>query len=149
MKKDAEMHADEDKKKKDVIDAKNIAEQMVYTAEKALKDAGDKVGEDIKTGVNGKIEALKTANKGDNLEEIKKASEELSTEMQKIGSVMSAGSASGGAQATPEAGAQADATAGAQAQAGEQAQAGDQTQTKEGEGNVRDAEFEEKKDEDK
>ncbi|MBU1557523.1 molecular chaperone DnaK, partial [Patescibacteria group bacterium] len=131
MKKDAEMHADEDKKKKEVIEAKNVAEQMIYTAEKALKDAEGKIGEDIKTGVNVKIEALKTAKNGDNLEDIKKASDELSTEMQKIGSAMSEGSASGGAQAQPEA----------------NATAGDQTQASEGE-NVRDAEFEEGKPED-
>ena len=82
MKKDAEMHEEEDKKKKEIIDAKNIAEQIVYTAEKALKDAGDKVGDDIKTGVNAKIDALKKVKDGDSLDEIKKATEELSQEMQ-------------------------------------------------------------------
>jgi len=127
MQKDAEMHADEDKKKKDVIDAKNMSEQIIYTAEKALKDAEGKIGDDIKTGVNGKIEALKTAKEGSDLDAIKKATEELSTEMQKIGSAM--------AQAQPQGGEQAQAGAEAQAQ-----------QTPEGE--VKDAEFEENKPED-
>lgn len=119
MQKDAEMHADEDKKKKDVIDAKNLAEQMIYTAEKALKDAEGKIGDDIKSGVNGKIEALKKSKEGDSLEEIKKATEELSTEMQKIGSAM----------------AQAQQT---QSQTDGQTQQGEQAPE---DGNVRDAEF--------
>jgi len=131
MQKDAEMHADEDKKKKDVIDAKNMSEQIIYTAEKALKDAEGKIGDDIKTGVNAKIEALKTAKEGSDLEAIKKATDELSVEMQKIGSAMAQANPSDAQGAQP----QADASAGAQNQAGEP----------EGE-NVKDVEFEEKKD---
>src|SRR3990167_7053191 len=58
MQKDAEANAVEDQKKKDLIDAKNLAEQLIYTGEKALKDAPT-VPEDIKTGVTSKIDALK------------------------------------------------------------------------------------------
>jgi molecular chaperone DnaK len=119
MQKDAEMHAEEDKKKKDIIDAKNMAEQIIYTAEKALKDAEGKIGDDIKQQVNAKIEALKTVKEGSDLDVIKKATEELSTEMQKIGSAMASAQS------------QAD-TTGTQ-------------KTPEGE-NVKDVEFEEKKD---
>ncbi len=89
MQKDAEINEAADKQKREIIDAKNLAEQMIYTAEKAIKDNGDKVSEDIKKGVEEKITALKTAQASDNLDEIKKKSEELSTEMQKIGEELS------------------------------------------------------------
>jgi len=85
MKKDAELHAEEDKKRQALIEVKNHAEALIYTSEKTLKDAGDKVSEDIKKPVTEKINALKDAQKSDNIEEIKKATEELSTEIQKVG----------------------------------------------------------------
>ncbi len=88
MQKDAEVNAVEDQKKKDLVDAKNTAEQLVYTAEKSLKDAPT-VPEDIKTGVNSKVESLKKEKDSGTLETIKTASAELSTEMQKIGEWMS------------------------------------------------------------
>lgn len=88
MKADAEAHADEDKKKKDLVDAKNAADQMIHFAEKSLKDAGDKVPEDVKTEIEGKITALNEVKDKDELEPITKASEELSTSMQKIGEIL-------------------------------------------------------------
>jgi molecular chaperone DnaK len=105
MQKDAEMNATEDQKKKEFVDARNTAEQMIYTAEKALKDTPN-VPEDIKTAVNSKVEALKKEKDGNNLEAIKAASEALSTEMQKIGEFMmknqQAAGAQPGAEAKPE-----------------------------------------------
>jgi molecular chaperone DnaK len=86
MKKDAELHAVEDAKKKELIEARNIAEQIIYTSEKALADAGDKVTADEKKPVTEKIEALKKAKAGESLEELKKATEELSKAIQAIGS---------------------------------------------------------------
>jgi len=88
MKADAEAHADEDKKKKELIESRNLAEQLTYTAEKALKDAGDKVPEDTKKGIQSKIDALKAAKDGEDKDAISKASEELSQEMQKIGEIL-------------------------------------------------------------
>ena len=88
MKSDADAHADEDAKRKDLIESKNLAEQAVYTAEKAVKDNGDKVSEEIKTEVNEKITALKTAREGDDIEAIKSATEALSTSLSKIGEAM-------------------------------------------------------------
>lgn len=85
MKKDAEVHAEEDKKKKEAIEAKNMADTLVYTTEKALRDAGDKITADEKKPVEEKIEALKKVKDGDDSEAIKKATEELSQEAQKIG----------------------------------------------------------------
>src|SRR5690606_155259 len=88
MQKEAEMHSDEDRKKKELVEAKNLAEQLIYTAEKSLTDAGDKVPAEGKTSVQGKIDALKKEKDGGTLEAIKTASNELSTEMQKIGQAM-------------------------------------------------------------
>ncbi len=88
MQKDAELHADEDKKKKEIVDMKNTAEMMIFTAEKSLKEYGDKVDASIKTGVEDKLGALRTAKEGDDMEAIKKASEELSAELSKIGEAM-------------------------------------------------------------
>lgn len=85
MKKDAEAHAEEDKKKKEVIETKNMADTLIFSTEKAMKDAGEKISADKKKPVEEKIEALKKVKDGDNLEEIKKATEELSQEAQKIG----------------------------------------------------------------
>ncbi len=85
MKKDAEKHAEEDKKKKEEVEIKNTADTLIFTTEKALKEAGDKVTDDKKKPVEEKIEALKKIKDGDDIEAIKKASEELSTEAQKIG----------------------------------------------------------------
>ncbi len=88
MTKEAELHADEDRKKKEVADLKNDSEIMVYTAEKSLRDAGDKVPAEIKTSVEEKVNALKAVKDGTDTEAIKKASTELSLEMQKIGEAM-------------------------------------------------------------
>ena len=85
MKKDAEVHAEEDKKKKEQVEVKNNADTLVFTTEKALKEAGDKISADKKKPVEEKIEALKKVKDGDDIEAIKKATEELSVEAQKIG----------------------------------------------------------------
>jgi molecular chaperone DnaK len=89
MQADAAAHEEEDKKKKEEIETKNIAEQMIYTAEKAIKDNGAKVTPEIVKGVEDKIADLKKAKEGTDLDAIKKASEALTTEMQKIGEAMS------------------------------------------------------------
>ena len=85
MKKDAEKYAEEDKKKKEEVEIKNTADTLIFTTEKALKEAGDKVTEDKKKPVEEKIEVLKKIKDGDDIKAIKKATEELSTEVQKIG----------------------------------------------------------------
>jgi len=85
MKQEAKQHEAEDKKKKENIEVRNSAETIYYTAEKALKDAGDKIPADTKKSVEEKMEALKKVKDGDDKDAIKKATEELSAEMQKIG----------------------------------------------------------------
>lgn len=86
MKKDAELHAEEDKKKKELIEVKNSADGLVYSTEKTLKENGDKVSEDVKKQVEEKLEALKKVKDGDNLEEIKTAFDALGETIQKVGS---------------------------------------------------------------
>jgi molecular chaperone DnaK len=71
MRKEADLHAQEDKAKKDLIESKNLAENLVYTAEKTLKDAKDKVSEDIKKEVEKKAEELKKSKDSSNIEDIK------------------------------------------------------------------------------
>ncbi len=88
MKQDAKVHEAEDLKKKEAIETKNQAEGLAFTAEKSLKDAGDKVPADVKKEVEEKIEAVKKLKDSDDLVAIKKATEELSTSMQKIGQAM-------------------------------------------------------------
>jgi molecular chaperone DnaK len=126
---DATTHEAEDKKKKEEIEIKNMAEQMIYTAEKAIKDNGAKVTPEIVKGVEDKIADLKKAKEGGDIEVIKKSSEALSAEMQKIGEEIM------------------------KAQQAEQAKAGQTAPGQEGaekkEDNVKDAEYKETGTEDK
>jgi len=88
LKNEAVKYAEEDRKKKDLAETHNQAEGLIYTAEKALKEAGDKVSQEIKDSINKKIESLKELKTSVDAEAIKKATEELSSEMQKIGQAM-------------------------------------------------------------
>jgi molecular chaperone DnaK len=88
MKKDAEVHASEDKKKKDVIEARNIAENLIYTVDKTIKEAGDKVSEDEKREIEEKKNDLLQVKDSDDLESIKKKTDDLSEAIQKIGAKM-------------------------------------------------------------
>lgn len=98
MQQDAEIHADEDAKKKAFVDEKNSAEMIIFSAEKSIKEYGDKVDASLKASVEEKIAAVRVANGGTDIDTIKKAVEELSSEMSKIGEAMQK------AGATPEAG---------------------------------------------
>ncbi|MFA6324672.1 MAG: molecular chaperone DnaK [Candidatus Paceibacterota bacterium] len=98
MQADAELNAEEDKKKKEIVDVKNTAEMISYTAEKALKENEAKIPAELKDGVNAKITALRSLKDGNDIEAIKKATEELSAEMSKIGEAMS--KATGGESAS-------------------------------------------------
>ncbi len=124
MQKEAAAHEAEDKVKREVVEAKNLAEQLIYTAEKSIKDAGDKITTEVKSSVEGKVTALRGVKDGQDLAAIKKATEELSSEMQKIGEAMNKAQ---------------QASAGAQGAGGSQA-SGDKKDEKGPEGNVRDAE---------
>ncbi|MDD2807129.1 MAG: molecular chaperone DnaK [Patescibacteria group bacterium] len=88
MKQEAESHADEDKKKKELIEARNIADSLVYTTEKALRDAGDKLPEADKKEIEAKVEAVKKVKDGEDVSAITSATAELNTAAQKIGQAM-------------------------------------------------------------
>ncbi|RJQ24952.1 molecular chaperone DnaK [Candidatus Parcubacteria bacterium] len=88
LKQEAVAHAAEDEKKRGVIEAKNHAETLIYTAEKSLKDAGEKVPAELKNLIEAKIANLKSAKDGSEKEPIESATQELSTELQKIGEIL-------------------------------------------------------------
>ncbi len=110
MVKDAEMHAEEDKQKRELVDTKNNAEALVDQTEKTLKEHGDKVDEETKKNIEAAAEALKQAKDSNNLDEIKQKIEALSQASHKLAEVMYQQAAQDG-QAAPGA----DAGAGAQA----------------------------------
>lgn len=120
MKKDAELHAEEDRKKRDLVDARNTADTLGYTAEKALRDAGEKIPQEVRSDIEGKISALKTVKDGEDVEQIRRLTQELSGALSKIGESFSGGDVGQGPESKPDEG---------------------------GEGHVREADFKEKKDE--
>ena len=130
MKKDAEAHAEDDKKKRESAEVKNNANALVYTAEKSLSDAGDKVSADVKKSAQDKIEELKKVKDGSDTETIKKATEELSKSLQSIGEAM-----------YKQAGGQQNPAAGQTEQPASQGE----PKNEGAEGQTRDADFEEKK----
>jgi len=88
MRDEAEAHAEEDLKKKELADEKNTAEMIIFTAEKSLKEYGDKITPEIKTEIENKITEVKKAKEGNDIEVIKTAIENLTTELSKIGEIM-------------------------------------------------------------
>ncbi|MBL8093928.1 MAG: molecular chaperone DnaK [Anaerolineales bacterium] len=97
MVKDAERHADEDKTRKEQVEVRNAADSAIFTAEKALRDGGDKVPADVKSEVEGKIGSTRSALEGGDMSAIQAATNDLYQSIQKIGSAMY--------QSGPEAGA--------------------------------------------
>ena len=88
MKREAELHVKEDKLKRELIEAKNSADSLVYASEKTLRELGDKVLAETKKEIEEKIEGLKKVKEGDNIEDIKNRTAELSQAIQKIGAEM-------------------------------------------------------------
>ena len=107
--KDAEKYAEEDKKHREEVDSKNSAEQMVYTAEKLISDSGDKIDAADKSELETKINAVKEANKGTDLADVKAKSEELQKTMFSISEKLyKANAPQGGAQDAAQNGTPAD-----------------------------------------
>jgi len=88
MKKDAEAHADEDRKRKELIEARNHADNTAYAAEKALKEFGDKVPADIKSEIEAKVVEVRKTAEGEDVEAMKSATEALGQLIQKIGAAV-------------------------------------------------------------
>jgi len=86
MRQEAEQHAEEDRKRRDLIETKNHADNMVYSAEKTLKDLGDKVPEDLKQKVEDAASKVRDLKDSEDVEAIKKASDELAEVLQQLGS---------------------------------------------------------------
>lgn len=85
---DAEMHAGEDRKKRELVDARNMSDSLIYSTEKSLKEVGDKVDDGTKAGINQAIENLRKAMEGDNTDEIKRLTEELTQASHKLAEAM-------------------------------------------------------------
>jgi molecular chaperone DnaK len=86
--KDAEVHAEEDKKKRELVDARNMADSLIYSTEKSLKEVGDKVDAATKEQINQAAESLKKAMEGENVEEIKRLSDELTQASHRLAETM-------------------------------------------------------------
>ncbi len=85
MRQEAELHAEEDRKNRELIEAKNHADNMVYSAEKTLKDLGDKVPDDLKQKVEDAAGKVREVKDGDDLEKIKETTQALSDVLQQLG----------------------------------------------------------------
>jgi molecular chaperone DnaK len=89
MQQDAELHAEEDKKRKELVEAVNQADSLVYATEKSLKDLGDKVDEETRANVEKEVESLKKViEKGDNVDDLKKGIESLTQASHKLAEIM-------------------------------------------------------------
>jgi molecular chaperone DnaK len=88
MTKEAEAHAAEDKKKREVVDLKNQADQLIYSTEKTLREHGDKVSAETRGGIENAVNNLKEAIKGEDANAIKRAIENLGTASQELGKVL-------------------------------------------------------------
>jgi molecular chaperone DnaK len=86
--KDAELHAEDDKKKKELVEARNSADALIYSTEKSIQDLGDKVDSETKGKVEDAIAALKKAMEGEDAQEIKRLSEELTQSSHKLAEAM-------------------------------------------------------------
>ncbi|MBU6447219.1 molecular chaperone DnaK [Patescibacteria group bacterium] len=102
MKKEAEAHASEDKKRREVIDVRNQADTLLGVAEKTLKEAGDKAAEADRNDAQQKMDALKAVKDKEDVEAIKKAVDELSASIQKVGAAMYQQGSKGAAGAAGE-----------------------------------------------
>ena len=85
MRKEGEVHAAEDAKRKEEVETRNTADNMAYMAEKTLRDNKDKVPDQLNKEIEGKVAAVREALKGSNIEAVKRASQELNDAMQKVG----------------------------------------------------------------
>ena len=88
MKKEAELYQEEDRKRKELVETKNQADNLLYVAEKSLKDAGEKIPSELKSQVENKIQELKTAKEGDDFNAIKQKMDELNQLLSEVGKAM-------------------------------------------------------------
>ena len=108
MVKDAEAHAEEDKKKRELVDAKNQAESLIHTSEKTLSEVGEQIDANDKKAVEDAVQELRTALEGEDLDDIKQKTETLSQASSKLGEAMYRNAQEEGAEAGDGAGAQSE-----------------------------------------
>ncbi len=101
MVKDAEMHKEEDRKRKEQVETKNEADTLAFQAEKSLREYKDKIPADVASDVQSKIDAVREALKGDDIEKIRRSKDELNSHMQKIGESMKATAGAAGSPPPP------------------------------------------------
>jgi molecular chaperone DnaK len=101
LQQEAEMHAAEDEKKRQEIEARNMADNLAYTAERTLREQGDKVPSELKEEIESKISEVKTALSGSDIDQINRTAQELSEAMQKLGAAVY-GQAEEGAPPPPD-----------------------------------------------
>ncbi len=104
MVKEAEAHADEDRKRAQTVEVRNRADHLAYQAEKALSDAGDKVPADVRSDIEAKVKAVRDAIAGDDADAIQRAHDDLNASIQKIGEAVYAQSQPGAGTPTDGAG---------------------------------------------
>lgn len=104
MVKEAELHKEEDRKRKEQVDLKNEADTLAFQAEKSLKEYKDKIPAEVANDVQSKIDAVREALKGDNMDKIRQTKDELNTHMQKIGEAMRGSAGAAGQTPPPGAG---------------------------------------------
>ncbi len=107
--KDADLHSEEDKKKRELVDARNAADSLIYATEKTIKEAADKLDAGTKGDIENAIANLKKAMEGEDTAEIKRLSEELTQASHKLAEVLYAQTGQAEAQPGPEPGAEASA----------------------------------------
>jgi len=103
--KDAEVHAEEDHRRRELVDARNMADSLIYSTEKSIKELGDKLDESTKSNINQAVEKLRKAMEGEDTQEIKRLADELTQASHKLAETMysqaaqSAGQAGGAEEA--------------------------------------------------
>jgi molecular chaperone DnaK len=105
---EAQQYAEEDKKRREDVETRNAADQMVYQCEKTMNDLGDKIEEADKNELNAKLDALKEALKGDNIEEIKAKQEDLTKKFYEVSEKVYKNAAPQDASGAPDANAAGD-----------------------------------------
>jgi molecular chaperone DnaK len=96
MIREAEAHAEEDRRRAEAVEARNQADQLAYQAEKALKDAGEKVPGDVRSDIEAKVQAVRDAIAGNDIEAMRRATVDLQSGISRIGEAVYAGAATGG-----------------------------------------------------
>ena len=105
---EAQQYAEEDKKRREEVETRNAADQMVYQCEKTINELGDKIEQADKSELNSKLDALKEALKGDNIEEIKAKQEELTNKFHEVSAKVYSSAAPQAASGTTPAAAPSD-----------------------------------------